>query len=210
MRSKRLEALRQCIRGPVSADVGCDHAWLAIECVRTGRARTFHAYDVNPGPLENARKNVEAAGLQDAVCLQLADGLEKLDPACVEVCIAGMGGHTIAQILEQGKNRLQAVIHLVLSPHSHAEVVRTWLEHNGWTITEEQYVEEEGHFYPLLQAMPGTMELTGAERLYGRNIRQDADFRHFVLQEQAKLERIGSIPAIQKKLEALRQLSASQ
>ena len=47
----------------ITADIGTDHAYIPIELVNKNIAERAVASDARPGPLEAARKNIEAAGL---------------------------------------------------------------------------------------------------------------------------------------------------
>lgn len=52
--------------------------------------------------------NVQSAGLQDQISVRLANGLAAFEPTADGVntiTIAGMGGHLIAEILEDGRDK---------------------------------------------------------------------------------------------------------
>ena len=82
----------------VFADVGCDHGHLAIELMRQGAVRGY-ACDINPGPLESARRNILHAGLEGCVETVLTDGLEGMEARGItDVTIAGNSAHSSAAI----------------------------------------------------------------------------------------------------------------
>ena len=81
--SERLERVLTAIeelhfRG-LLIDVGCDHGYICIEAVRRGLVDRALACDINPGPLDRARMNIEAAGLSDRIEALLGDGLCPVD-----------------------------------------------------------------------------------------------------------------------------------
>ena len=57
--SKRLQMSADYVRrGCAAADVGCDHAYMAIYLVQNRIAGRVIAMDINEGPLSRARQNV--------------------------------------------------------------------------------------------------------------------------------------------------------
>ena len=87
--SERLERVLTAIeelhfRG-LLIDVGCDHGYICIEAVRRGLVDRALACDINPGPLDRARMNIEAAGLSDRIEALLGDGLCPVDREQVKV-----------------------------------------------------------------------------------------------------------------------------
>ena len=99
--SKRLQVIADMIpEGGVLADVGCDHGFLDIYLVQTGKIQGAIAMDVRKGPLAAATAHVREAGLENRIETRLSDGLEAMMPgeAATLVC-AGMGGPLMQRIL---------------------------------------------------------------------------------------------------------------
>lgn len=87
--------------GSVLADIGTDHAHLPVYLVERGVCPRAIASDLRPGPAEAARKSIRAAGLTDMVEVRIGDGLTPVAAGEVDdIAVAGMGGETIAGILE--------------------------------------------------------------------------------------------------------------
>lgn len=157
--SKRLEAVASRIPpgSRLLADIGSDHAFLPLYAVSRGLCRKAVAGDVHDGPLRAARANIRASGLEDRVEARKGDGLAVLGPGEADViAIAGMGGATMAGILEAGKDKLAGAAKLLLQPNVGAPIVRRWLQDNGWVLQDECVVEEAGLFYEILEAGPAT------------------------------------------------------
>ncbi|OAT84262.1 SAM-dependent methyltransferase [Bacillus sp. MKU004] len=167
--SKRLETVVSYIpEGSRIADIGSDHAYLPCFAVRKGIAETAIAGEVVKGPYLSAEKQVKDACLQDKIEVRLGNGLEVVAPGEVDcITIAGMGGALIASILEEGKDKLASVKRLILQPNVSAKSIRVWLLQNGWELTAEEIIEEDGKVYEILTADKGE-----PERPYSRDERQ--------------------------------------
>jgi len=155
--AKRLAALATYVpAGGIVADIGTDHAYLPIFLIEAGISEKVIATDLNPGPLESAKRAVEKRHLEDHVDLRLGDGLKTLLPGEAEVLVlAGMGGNTIKEILAAGPGVLKSVNRLVMQPMADAGDLRIWLAGNGWKIIGEKLVDEDGRLYQIVVAEPG-------------------------------------------------------
>ena len=146
---KRLETIIE--RMPDSgclADIGCDHAYVAIEAVRRGRAARALACDVRKGPLQQAAEHILCAGLAGKIETRLSDGLEQVAPGEADtVVVAGMGGPRMERILQ---GRLRDFAHFVLSPQSEIPHFRRFLLAEGMQIDEETMLIDEGKYYVIL------------------------------------------------------------
>ena len=156
----RLAAVAALVpRGARAADVGTDHAYLAIALLNEQDVETVIATDKNEGPCAAARRTISASGFTNRVQVRLGDGLAPLSPGEVDtVCIAGMGGGLIASILAAGAEVLTEVSRLVLQPMNDAAALRQWLYDNGWHIVEESLATADGRLYEIIAAEPGTEE----------------------------------------------------
>ena len=150
--SPRLKAAADEVRcGKKIADIGTDHAHLPIYLVENGICVSAVASDVRPGPIANAKANVEAAGFEDKIQLRLASGLDQVQPdEADDVVIAGMGGILIAELVEKAEWLKDKEKHLVLQPQSHAEILRDFLIKNGFCIEKETVCEDAGRLYCVM------------------------------------------------------------
>ena len=142
--------------GSVVADIGTDHAILPVYLIKQGISEKVIAGDLNKGPLEMAEKNVLEAGLLDKIILRQGNGLEIIDAGEVDtVVIAGMGGSTIREIIENAGNAAYSLKRLVLQPMNDSRRLRKWLVKSGWGIEDEDIVEEDGRLYEVICTVPG-------------------------------------------------------
>ncbi|MBQ7088069.1 MAG: SAM-dependent methyltransferase [Clostridia bacterium] len=151
---KRLSAVAALVRqGSRLADIGTDHAYLPVHLVQSGVCPSAIASDIGAGPLEAAHRTVTENGLTSEITLRLGDGLATVSAGEVEdIAIAGMGGETIAAILEAAPWVQNEGIRLILQPMTRAEDLRRWLLSHGFSVLEEHLIRDKHHLYPVLAA----------------------------------------------------------
>ena len=79
-------------------------------------------------------------------------------PGADVMIAAGMGGKLTIRILERCPEKTAQLSWLVLEPQSEIWLVRSWLDRNGFVITDEAMVSEDGRYYPVIQAGNGRLE----------------------------------------------------
>ncbi len=152
--TKRISAIASLVqKGSRVADIGADHGRLSIYLRQHGIAKSVIATDLRQKPLQNAVKNITAAGV-GGIDTRLCDGFDKICPDEIDTAvIAGMGGEVIAGIIDRASFVAQNKIKLVLQPMSSAEALREYLLSNGFFIDTELTVEEEGKVYTVISAV---------------------------------------------------------
>ena len=91
-----------------------------------------------------------------------------------------MGGSLICRILSEGAEAAQNAKELILSPHSEWYDVRKFLYDNGYTITDEDMLKEDGKYYVVIKAVPskaGDNGKAGSQRSDASVALQDEQFR---------------------------------
>jgi len=171
--SKRLLAAAGMVtKGNIVADVGCDHAYTSIYLCQAGIAPKVIAMDVNKGPLVGAKAHVEEAGLSENIDIRLSDGLQRLIPGEADtVLLCGMGGLLMIKILSDYPQATASLKELILQPQSEVGEVRAFLHKQGYEITEEHMLKEDGKFYVMMRAVksdvPQSYE-TECDYVYGK------------------------------------------
>lgn len=151
-------------KGSVLADIGSDHAYVPCYALQQGMIEKGIAGELNVGPMEAAKAQVNLIGAQDAIDVRLGDGLAVLhedEATCISIC--GMGGSLIRSILEAGKDKLGAVERLILQPNVDGQHVRSWLLEHGYALVEEAIVEENDKVYEILVGEKGTETIYSEE-----------------------------------------------
>ena len=183
--------LRSVPKGSLVADIGTDHAFLAIALRKTGTAKHVIACDINKGPLANAAENVNKTKT-DGITLRLSDGLANIKPNEVDVIVAaGMGGDVIASIISRAEWLKDSAKSLILQPMSSADALHEYLYNNGFEIVRENAVFDGG-----------------AKLLIGELKPDDGDAEYDVARRQ--LERVSacaeSLKAVERKQKEYRKM----
>ena len=154
--SKRLSAVAALVTdGYRLADIGTDHAYIPICLAGTGRIPEAVAMDVNQGPLFRAEENIRMHGLEDRIKTRISDGFASLEKGEADAAvIAGMGGPLMIRILREGAEVVSTLKECVLQPQSEIEKVRAFLLEEGFFFLDEDMVEEDGKYYPMMKVKP--------------------------------------------------------
>ena len=139
------------------ADVGADHAHLAVAMVRADRAARAVAIDVVPELVATAARYVARCRCDRRVQVRLGDGLTPLSPGEVDtVALAGIGGRLACRILMPERLAELGIRRVVVQPNRDDVAVRAHLSASGWPLTEETLVHDAGRLFYTLVATPGS------------------------------------------------------
>ncbi len=155
----RLQMLADLVpEGARLADIGTDHGYLPVWLLQRGRIRTAIAADIGEEPLYHARRTALEYGI-GGVDFRLCDGLRGIGAQETDtIVIAGMGGETIAHILQASPWTADGAHILLLQPMTKVEQLRLWLPENGYRIAGERLVQDKDFLYTILQVTGGTQE----------------------------------------------------
>ena len=138
------------------ADIGADHGRLSCYLLASGKCERMCVADISAESLEKARRLLVLHGLSERADIQVGDGLAALSQPADAIAILGMGGHTLSEILEKGKDKLEKAC-LVLSAHTQLPLVRKTLMGLSYHITEEKIAHAAGRFYVVFKAEYGAV-----------------------------------------------------
>lgn len=188
--SKRLKAIADMI-SPCStiADVGCDHGFLSIYLMENSVARRIYACDINEGPIIRARQHIREYHMENCIDAIQCDGLSGIE-ACDCIVIAGLGGKLMIKILKDSMSVTASARELILEPQSEIEQFRDNLVRMGYKIIAEDYVLDEGKYYPIIKAVKGEMELNRMEALYGPLLLKEKNpvLKDYLIKEREHLQ----------------------
>lgn len=163
--SDRLQAVASMVTvGNRVCDIGCDHGFVPIYLVQQGISPGALAMDVRKGPLSQAEIHIESYGLEALIQTRLSDGLAAFRKGEADTLIcAGMGGRLMMRILSDEAEKVSLFREMILQPQSEIQQFRAFLRGQGYLITDENMIEEDGKFYPMMKAVCMTDALKVSE-----------------------------------------------
>ena len=148
-------------------DVGCDHALLSIYLYLNRESVSVIASDVNSGPLEKAKENIDNYNLNDKIKIIQNDGIKGID-GFDTVIISGMGGLTIIDILNNGN--LDSVKNIIVSPNNYDYLVREKIIKKGYYIDKELFIKDKGKFYNIISFKKGKRKYKKNDLCYPKEL----------------------------------------
>lgn len=148
--------IRMCNFIDTIIDVGCDHGYISINLIRENKCKKCYAVDINRLPLLNAEKNIKNNNLEFYIqCIQ-SNGFDFLDEVSENIgsVIAGMGGSTIANILQKNMSKIYKMDYILIQPNSYAKDIRKFLVNKKIHIEKEDVIFSEGVYYEYILIFP--------------------------------------------------------
>ncbi len=183
MSTDRINAICRLIKPcPSLADIGCDHAEVALYALENGVENVI-ASDISQVAVSNAR--LKLARFEGATAV-LSDGFSDLPYAVDTAVISGMGGRKIIDMLQRCAYKPT----LILGAQHNQSELRIYLMQNGYVITDDVCVFDRGKYYDIIRAEVGISPmLTDVQIEYGVFCRQpNADLKKRTEEELKKLE----------------------
>jgi tRNA (adenine22-N1)-methyltransferase len=138
------------------ADIGSDHGLMPIALILEGRAQKAIATDISEKSLDKAKSNLRKYKMEDLVEIRTGDGLSILNTGDVQlIIIAGLGGQLIAEIVRTGHRLFEDGTLLLASPNQAAALLREALAKAGFETLDEDLVQENKKFYPMMLMKKG-------------------------------------------------------
>lgn len=182
---RRLEVIAEnVLENSIFADIGTDHAYLPVWLLQNNKIQCAIAGDIAEGPCLAARTTVSMYGFSKKVTVRKGSGLKVLQKGEADcIAIAGMGGTTIIDILQDDFEIAADIKRMILQPMAGAASLRKWLCGNGWIIVHEELVEDGRHLYEIIVAERGNDNnaYSEAELEIGPKLMEN---RHPLLQKQ--------------------------
>ena len=146
--SKRIRDICECVNhGESIADIGTDHAYVPMLLIKQGIIEKAIMSDISEGSLSKAFETFELSNIPiENNNFRIGDGLDSIENAEVDdIIIAGLGGHTIIDILSKDEGKSKSFKKLILQPRKFSGSLRKYLLTHGWKIDLEK-LSPEGKF----------------------------------------------------------------
>ena len=135
------------------ADIGCDHGYLGIHLLLSGKAVSVIASDVNQQPLDSALRNAHKYGVADKMSFYLSDGVRAIPRDFDTLVCAGMGADTMISILDAAPWLKDGQYKLILQCQSRRPELRKYLYEQGYCILAETLAQDGKFIYPVMQVV---------------------------------------------------------
>lgn len=167
-------------------DIGCDHAYLAIDLVKSKKCQRVVASDIHEKALNSAIKNIEKEHLEKEIPTILSDGLENIDQKEIDtIVIAGMGTSTILHILK--KVEKDKIKKMVLQSNNDLYHLRKQTKKMGYYLQEEKVIYEKGHYYNIGKYTKEKRRLKKFELYFGLYDKKNMDYYRSLQKEYQKI-----------------------
>lgn len=161
----RIEALSSFINEDDKViDVGCDQAKLGIMLAYRGIKSI--GSDISEKVITKAQETIDKLDLNSYVKLIVSDGLVDVKEDVDTLVLAGMGSHTMLEIIYKTNIKFKKII--TISNNYHDMLRRDMLKYN-YCVSEELIINENNKYYNLIVFVPGTRDYTEEELLIGVN-----------------------------------------
>ena len=169
MLTKRLNCILNYVNCKVAADVGTDHAYIAVELIKSGKAEKVIASDINEGPLNIAKSNIIKEGLSEKIETRLGNGLDTLKESdgINAVVISGMGAHTVVGILKNNLDKLKNIDTIIIQSNTKLEFLRKEVTKLNYLIDDELLIEDNKKIYTIIKFIKGKRKYNKKELYFG-------------------------------------------
>ena len=182
--SKRLQAVATLVDIDSRViDVGCDHAYLDIY-LATNNNNNCIAADINEKALNNAKENIKKYKLSRKIKTKLTDGLTDIDVEEEDnIVIAGMGAHTILDILNT--NNLSNT--LIISSNNDIELLRREVVKLGYYIDSEIFLFDRKKAYVIIKFLKGIKKYNKYDYILGPILKNNIEYKQYINRKYTKM-----------------------
>lgn len=201
MLSKRLSTLIKYIDKDDSIiDIGCDHALLDIELIKSGITNHLMVSDIHECALSAGLNNIKKNSLEDSIDARLGNGLEVLtnDDKIDTILISGMGTSTILSILNNPY--IKKIDKLILQSNNNHEELRREIVRLGFYIDAEEYFIDNKKNYINIVFKRGSKSYKKDEIKYGPFLIKNREYLNFELKNCLKIKELIKHPKLKQRL----------
>ncbi|MCL2157813.1 MAG: tRNA (adenine(22)-N(1))-methyltransferase TrmK [Oscillospiraceae bacterium] len=153
----RLKKIAEFIYGNIIADIGSDHAYLPIWLIQQKKISKAYAVDISENCIKKIKANLKKHNISEDIIIPVcSDGFLDFEydlDEITDIVIAGMGGETISQIIENMKSAHDIKnLNFVLQPNSKIEYLKKYLTENNIEIKKLHITESKKRSYTIINA----------------------------------------------------------
>ena len=142
-------------------DVGCDQAKLSIMLAK--RNQFSIASDISENVINKAKSNIKS----NLIDLRVSNGLSNIKESEVDTLVlAGMGTHTILDILNNTNIRFKKIITISNNYH---DILRNKMNDLNYIVDKELIIKENNKYYNLIMFKEGNRKYKERDLLLGLN-----------------------------------------
>ena len=164
-------------------DVGCDQAKLSI--MLSKRNQSSIASDISEKVIEKAKSLIQ----DNLIDFRVSNGLEKIKKGEADTLVlAGMGTHTILEILNNTKLRFKKIITISNNYH---DILRSKMNDLDYRVIEERIIKENNKYYNLIVFTKGNYKYSEEELLLGINhddIKMYKEYLEYLLKKYTNIK----------------------
>lgn len=170
------------------ADIGCDHGYVSLGALESGKTKKVIFSDVSCECLKKAQSNLREYTNNGSAFGIVSDGFNTL-PLVETAVIAGMGGEEIVKIISSCNNLPD---NLLLQPMKNTEKVREVAVELGYKIILDRVYYFDKKYYDFILLKKGKDTLSKDEILFGRTNLEtlNADFLNRLKEQKKLLEKV--------------------
>ena len=161
-------------------DIGTDHAYVPIYLYLNNITHDITATDISNNVLKQTYNNLKKYHLEDKIKLIKSDGFKNVLEAFDLAVIAGMGTHTIIDIL----NASCLPKNLIISSNNDYPLLREYLNSINYSLEKEIAILDHNKYYLIMYYVYGKENLTKEEILFGKS--NNINYYNYLLDKYSK------------------------
>ncbi len=199
MLSKRLKLIASFVDTDNIVDVGCDHALLDIFLTKQGKKCI--ASDISNEVLKKACENIKKYHLEKEIEVVQSDGLKNITlKENSTVVIAGMGTHTIINILKNANHN--NITNLIIQSNNDLYLLRKYVTSIGYYIEREASVLDNNKYYVIIKFKKGQKKYKKKDYLFGN---LDKKYYEFLINKNNEILKHLKLKHFRKKIKLLKE-----
>lgn len=161
-------------------DIGTDHAYVPIYLYLNNITEYITATDISSNVLKSTYNNLKKYNLEDKIKLIQSNGFKNITDTYDLAIIAGMGTHTIIDIL-RNKNLPKT---LIISSNNDHHILREYLNSINYKLKKEIAILDNNKYYLIMYYVYGKENLSKEEILFGKS--NNFDYYNYLQNKYSK------------------------